>query len=155
MIFKSHANIDASVDLPQSFFYEHLLEEHNPKVILTIRDEENWYNSVRRHYSTLNSRMDAMIQNERHKHELKEYESKLRYKIYGTCNFDKDKYINTYRKHNDKITSTIPKDKLLIMNILEGDSWDKLCKFLKLPVINETFPNCNATKDRLRFVKIL
>jgi len=34
-------------------------------------------------------------------------------------------------------------DKLLVMNIIDGDGWDKLCNFLNKPIPNKPFPHKN------------
>jgi hypothetical protein len=39
-------------------------------------------------------------------------------------------------------------DELLVMNIFEGDGWDKLCKFLNKPIPNKPFPHKNVGRYR-------
>ena len=34
---------------------------------------------------------------------------------------------------------------LLVMNICEGEGWEKLCPFLGVPIPNEPFPNVNKS----------
>ncbi|KAH8653733.1 P-loop containing nucleoside triphosphate hydrolase protein [Xylariales sp. PMI_506] len=43
--------------------------------------------------------------------------------------------------HNQMITSLVPRDNLLIMDLKDG--WGPLCKFLGKPVPNEPFPQAN------------
>ena len=38
--------------------------------------------------------------------------------------------------------------KLIVMNIIEGDGWEKLCKFLEKPIPNRPFPHRNIGKYR-------
>ena len=39
----------------------------------------------------------------------------------------------------------MPHDRLLVMDIIAGDGWDKLCPFLGKPVPEAAFPHRNAT----------
>jgi hypothetical protein len=38
--------------------------------------------------------------------------------------------------------------KLLVMDIIKGDGWEKLCKFLDKPIPNRPFPHKNIGKYR-------
>jgi hypothetical protein len=56
--------------------------------------------------------------------------------------------LQKYEERNKQIIEYF-KDKpsqLLVMNIIEGDGWDKLCNFLDKPIPNKPFPNKNKGK---------
>ena len=58
--------------------------------------------------------------------------------------------INSYKKRNEEVKRYFKdrKDDLLIMNIIEGDGWEKLCKFLDKPIPDKQFPRKNVGKYR-------
>jgi hypothetical protein len=45
------------------------------------------------------------------------------------------------------------KSKLLVMNINEGDGWEKLCNFLDKPIPNKPFPHKNKGNYRMEILK--
>jgi len=87
------------------------------RFILTIRDENTWIESLSNH---------RLLQTG------KDVENKediiLRYKKYN------NDVINYFKNTNQL-------NKLLIMDITKGDGYDKLCSFLNLPILNESFPH--------------
>ena len=92
------------------------------KFILTIRDKKTLKKSYKNFYK--NSPISDRI--------LKDLELK----------------ISNFNKRNEQIVEYF-KDRpsqLLIMNIMEGDGWEKLCNFLNKPVPNKRFPHKNIGK---------
>jgi hypothetical protein len=64
---------------------------------------------------------------------------------------DKESCIKKYEKHNEHIRQYFSGEKrkqLLIMNVIKGEGYEKLCPFLELPVLNEPFPASNKSKIR-------
>ena len=60
-----------------------------------------------------------------------------------------DDFRKGYEKHHFDVTSYFkdrPNDFLLI-DIIEGDGWEKLCKFLNCDIPDVAFPNTNPLKD--------
>ena len=56
--------------------------------------------------------------------------------------------LEKYEDHNRSVI-TFFKDKpsqLLVMNVIEGDGWEKLCKFLDKPIPKKPFPHKNKGK---------
>jgi hypothetical protein len=108
---------DAYADYPM--FKENLFIEidkgiSNSKFILTVRDKKSWEKSFENYY--LNS-----------------------------SEKEKNKVIKEIDKHNERVVEYF-KDKpsqLLIMDIIGGDGWDKLCKFLNKPIPSKPFPHRN------------
>lgn len=50
-----------------------------------------------------------------------------------------------YRRHYDEIRATMPKDRLLEMDLKDG--WGPLCAFLGKEVPNESFPHVNEVQE--------
>lgn len=133
-IIKDH---DALFDHPWFMIYKEL-DERIPgtKFILTIREEESWYKSISRH-----------MEDDR--------KAQLEW-IYGRGKGlpknNKDHFITTYRKHNQNVLAYFkdrPAD-LLVLNLSEGNEWEKICTFLGKEIPNEAFPKSNTSSDNQR-----
>jgi len=61
---------------------------------------------------------------------------------------DLKQYIQRYLDHNKQVIEYFKDrpDKLLVMNIIEGDGWEKLCDFLNKPIPKKPFPHKNIGK---------
>ncbi len=91
------------------------------KFILTVRDPQKWYESRKRHYQ---ARLAEGI----------------------TMNWDmSERSVENLIKHAEEVRAYFKgrDEDLLVMNITEGEGWDKLCPFLgaKMPAI--PFPHEN------------
>tara|TARA_B100000965_G_C19471732_1_gene704416 strand:+ start:241 stop:807 length:567 start_codon:yes stop_codon:yes gene_type:complete len=63
-------------------------------------------------------------------------------------NIDKPKWVETYKTHYPAVRKYFKgRDDLLEFNLFEGDGWDKLCRFLKRPVPNVSFPLENTAES--------
>jgi hypothetical protein len=61
--------------------------------------------------------------------------------------------IATLLKWNEYVKTTVPKDRLLVMELKEG--WEPLCKFLDVPVPDEPLPRANDALAAERTAKII
>ena len=104
----------------------------NSKFIYTNRNTKDWISSRKKH-------VQRNIEN-------------IKKGLYST-NFsviDEDKWIKKKENHYKRVINYF-KDKpgkLLIINICEGDGYEKLCPFLGFEVINKPFPKKNSTADK-------
>jgi hypothetical protein len=58
----------------------------------------------------------------------------------------KDKFMQRYNDHKNNVLKYFKdKNNILIMNITEGDGWDKICNFLERDIPNTPFPHLNKT----------
>jgi hypothetical protein len=87
-----------------------------------------------------------------------------RYKIQNGKGWDFDEYKNfddfldsknTFKTifddtigFTEKIILNNKKENVLIMNIITGDGWDKLCKFLNMDIPNKSFPHIGHHRQR-------
>jgi hypothetical protein len=102
----------------------------NSKFILTLRDKEGWINSTKKH-AELSKQHNVNV----------EWANRVL----------KDSSLgDRYDSHLEKVTNYFKDkpEKLLIMNIVEGDGYEKLCPFLNVPILNEPFPK-NNTHERM------
>lgn len=137
--FDAVNDYDALTDVTASLFYQGL-DNHFPgsRFILTVRSERSWLGSCERHFPPLR------------KNEWP-YGSKkilqLRDSLYGTTEFDQEKYLHTYMAHLDEVQRYFmdrPKD-LLIYDVTAGMGWEPLCQFLNLAEPKQSFPWANRT----------
>ena len=109
------------------------------KFILTVRDEHKWLKSALAHLqknTTAEGRaMDAELPL-RPFARAKLYNGDLWY--HGEHTQD---YLKTYREFNRGVLEYFKgRDDLLVMDIEQGDGWDKLCNFLGCPVPDKPLP---------------
>jgi len=134
---------DAFTDIPIARIYKQLDARYpGSKFILTIRDMNSWLGSCKRKFKDWPHP------------ELKNKEStryQLRLDVFGTVFFDKEKFKAAYNRHiNDILNYFKRREKdLLILNICDGEGWEKLCSFLNKPIPKEPFPKLNVSKSKL------
>lgn len=112
-------NYDAFTDDPMSFIYKDLDKAFpNSKFILTIRDRDSFAKSYVNYF------------------EGTEFE-KIPEEV--------DEILEKYDKHNQDVKDYFKDrpDKLLVMNVIGGDGWKKLCSFLDKPIPKKPFPHKN------------
>ena len=150
-------------DNPASMMWKELLEVYpDAKVVLAVRDPEEWYKSFKSTliYITPNSslwgvRVAVNILNRPVGRLVRATFGKwsgdyrlVDYKDYET---NKERMINYYLKYNEHVKQRCPADKLLIYNIKEG--WAPLCAHLNLPIPDVPFPHENDTQEVRRGIQ--
>jgi len=108
---------DAYADYPM--FKDDLFKEidksiPNSKFILTVRETNSWEKSFENYFLNASEKQKMNV-------------------------------LKDVNKHNEKVIDYF-KDRpsqLLVMNIIEGDGWNKLCKFLNKPIPTKPFPHKN------------
>jgi len=130
---------DALTDSPVVPVYKDLDQQFpGSKFIFTIRAADGWIESYEDHYSKSKYvRMRGQYK-------------RLRLILYGTNEFDREKMLAKYHQHYKDVMDYFKNrdGDLLIMDIIEGDGWDKLCPFLDKNKPNIPFPHMGARKDR-------
>jgi hypothetical protein len=116
-----------------------LLDKHylDCKFILTVRDEEAWWDSVDR---WLNNLVPGHHINEQMRLEKIDV-----YKHHFQCDdVSKEKFIQYYRKYNQEVRDYFKgRDNFLEMDIPAGDGWNVMCPFLNEPILDVPFPHSN------------
>jgi hypothetical protein len=159
---------EAAVDWPACSFYEDLMERHPAaKVILSVRDPERWYESVR------NTIYELSVVVPRHPIYRIGYKLVSLFVFRGSGDVDladeiiwqgtfdgrfedKNYAIEVFERHNAEIRQRVPGVRLLVYNVKAG--WGPLCEFLGVEVPDEPFPRTNDTAEmrrRLRAVKVI
>ncbi|KNC97027.1 uncharacterized protein SPPG_07427 [Spizellomyces punctatus DAOM BR117] len=135
----------ATLDWPACDFWKELMEVYpNAKVILSVRDADTWYESVRETVYKLNMLPRSIIQNYPDIVNVNEY---CQHSIWGLGGNFKGQFENPaiakkiFRDRLEEVKRSVPSEKLLVFEVSQG--WEPLCKFLERPVPNEPFPRTN------------
>ncbi|REE97974.1 sulfotransferase family protein [Thermomonospora umbrina] len=138
----------SSVDWPSAFFWRELADAYpDAKVVLTIRDPERWYASMR---DTIFKANVAPLPEGEHPHlsTMRAIRPTLLnmiwLKTYGTGTGTvptKEQAITAFERHIVEVRETLPADRLLVFEAREG--WGPLCDFLGVPVPDDPFPHLN------------
>ncbi len=129
----------STVDVPSNQFYAELAARYpDAKVILTVRDPQSWWRSMR---ATLLS--DPV---RRHVGDSPVATLIRRMGLHGSDPRaqDPDHMLAWYDRHNASVIATIPAERLLVYRIEEG--WEPLCRFLGVPTPDAGFPHVNSTE---------
>lgn len=135
---------EATADAPACFYLKELLQEFpEAKVILTVRDAEQWYESIMM-LVRLSSRVRPLgyvIP------KLGRYLD-LTFAILdkfmpGYETHDKGVLIQIFDEHSAAVKRLVPQDRLLVFQVKEG--WEPLCTFLGCEIPQDMpFPHLNA-----------
>jgi hypothetical protein len=152
--FRRFEDVDAVVDLPYSYFYRELHEAYpDSKVILTVRDAEDWWKSVSTLFNvvapvpehpTIRQRIAQRLGLDSEQQRFDAHRRRIRNCVYGSSVATEFLYKTKYARHNAEVVATISADRLLVMNIPAGDGWEKLCPFLGVAIPDAPFPRSNT-----------
>lgn len=125
---------DAVQDVPWAVLYRELDARFpSSKFVLTERDEEDWFESARRHFGSVNIPLHEWIYG------------------HGVLEGNEELYRERFRSHYTAVREYFddrPND-LLRLNLAAGDGWEKLCTFLERGIPIAAFPHENkAPKNR-------
>lgn len=137
----------AAVDWPVCHFWRELADRYpEAGVLLTVRDPDRWYESVRDTiYRVLCAELPADPP-------LLRAQQAMARRIVLDRTFagrfeDRDHAIRVYEEHNRAVRRAVPAPRLLDYEVSQG--WEPLCRFLGRPVPDEPFPRVNS-KDEFR-----
>lgn len=143
----------ATVDFPSYRYYYQLLQYYtDAKVILTVRDPQEWYESAlntiyqvvepqtgQKFLKTLNLPDSPRMRYIERVFRLVEKE--LWQEDFQGKFADKQYAIEVFNQHVEEVKQNVPSKRLLVYQITEG--WPSLCRFLDVPVPNQIFPRLN------------
>lgn len=139
--FRRYDDVDAVTDVPTAYFFEEFLKAYpGLKCVLTLRNEDDWWRSIATHFR----RIPIASEQEN------PVRWRIRHYIFGSAKPYEFLYKKKFREHNARVLACVPKNQLLVMDITQGDGWEKLCGFLGIPVPqNVDFPVENLTPRNL------
>lgn len=139
----------ATVDWPSASFWRELRAVYpEAKVILTLRDSQQWYTSVMNTIWKFSSQAagESRTQLDEAGMERSMMGDEIIWQgVFGGRMQDRDHVIECYERHNQEVIDTVPADKLLVYR--PGDGWEPLCGFLQKTVPNTDYPKVNSTED--------
>ena len=143
----------ASCDWPSSTYWEEL-HRHYPeaKIILTVRDEQRWYESCSATIYSISFLVPTWIMRmipPLHRMNTMVIASVWDGVFHGRFE-DRDHAVKIYRAHVAYVKATAPPDKLLVFEAKQG--WEPLCQFLGVPVPEGSYPHLN---DSARFKLVI
>jgi hypothetical protein len=128
---------DAFRDPPWSKIYKELDKKYpGNKFILTLRPTEKWIKSAADYFTRPNP--------------MKEW-----YFGSGIAKGNEDTWIARYERHNKEVLEYFKDrpDDLLVMQLTEGESWEKLCPFLHKDFPAIDFPHKNKGVEKQLLIK--
>jgi Sulfotransferase domain/N-terminal domain of galactosyltransferase len=130
----------ALCDLPIPLLYESLdIAYPGSKFILTVRNEDDWLNSVSRHWSDANAF--------RNQWDADPFTHQVHTVLYGRRKFDAEIMLARYRRHNAEVRQYFtdrPSD-LLVMNMDEYN-WQGLPRFFGMSCPEKPYPMANVSQ---------
>ena len=128
---------DGGTDITVSVRFKELDKKFpNSKFIYTVRDKEDWLNSI------------IPYLNRKRNWKFPQDQIDIRKKVYGVTFPTREEAEVAYDKHHNSVMEYF-KDRnndLLVLDIIDGDTTDKLTKFLNCDPIELKFPNRNSLK---------
>lgn len=142
------AGYRAQVDWPGARVWRELCARYpDARVILTVRDPEDWHRSVEK------TILPFVAGRGQHGDDHINAVAEMAYRLVVQGVFDdrledRDHATRIFKAHIEEVRDTIPADRLLVMDVAEG--WEPLCRFLGVPVPSVSFPRLNSTRQFLQ-----
>jgi hypothetical protein len=137
LIFKDYRSM---VDYPGAGFWREIAAHYpDAKVLHTVRDPDKWFDSTQATIFAPQAptRADGGDLRERF---FASFMGPMR------AHLDDRAFMTDYfRRHTETVKAAIAPERLLIYEV--GEGWDRLCKFLGVPVPDEPYPSENSTAD--------
>jgi hypothetical protein len=135
----------STVDWPGASFAVELADHYpEAKVILSTRDPQSWYESMR---DTIIKSMGVMgltgpevVQD----HPMRFGQILIAHRAFG-CDYSQATVIAALERHNAEVMRRIPAERLLVFEPSQG--WEPLCRFLGVAIPDEPFPRSNLRED--------
>lgn len=122
-------DVDAVCDAPACMYWRELLAAYpEAKAVLTVRDEEDWWRSMRRHVEVIRAQGGP---------EHVAYSDTLHGLLFGTAEPSEYWWRRRYEEHNSLPLRPVDR---LVLRFDVRDGWGPLCRFLDRPVPPESFP---------------
>ncbi len=128
---------EAGVDFPFTTQYKNCLETFpEAKVILTVRDPDEWYESAKQTVYHIQRVLINLLPGGK-----KVGRKTIWHQLFDGRFEDRDYAIMAFNRHTEEVKRTVAEEQLLIFNVKEG--WGPLCEFLDKPIPDESFPHVN------------
>ncbi|SPE49447.1 hypothetical protein SNS2_1134 [Streptomyces netropsis] len=133
---------DGITDITVAHCYQDLdLLWPGAKFVLTVREEESWLRSCRKHW-------ERPVESKAHRGQgYVDLQRFLRAAVYGCHAFHPERFRRVARRHAAEAARHFAgrDDDLLVLDIAAGQGYERLAPFLGVPVPDEPFPHRNRT----------
>jgi hypothetical protein len=135
----------AAVDWPTCNLWQELSTFYpQSKVILSIRNPQRWYDSIRN--TIYASSMAAFHSEDQAEHRRGEWAREVIWQwVFDDRLDDKEHVVGVFNEHVARVKAAIPPERLLVFEASHG--WAPLCEFLRCPVPEVPFPRVNSTDE--------
>jgi Sulfotransferase domain len=144
----------ATVDWPASRWWREIAAHYpDAKVLLSVRNPEAWYQSMS---DTIYQPMKWLVPDG--VPEVVRLQNEMVRKAILADTFDnrfedKAHAIEVFERHNQEVRDTIDPARLLVFDVREG--WAPLCRFLEVPIPDESFPRLNDTASTQAMIRLM
>lgn len=136
LIFKDYV---ACVDYPSARYWRQIADHYpDAKVLLTVRDPDQWFDSTQATIFAPGGVTDNPPE------PLKEFLSAVTGDFQGHIH-ERAFMTDYFRRHSEAVKAAIAPERLLVYEA--GESWERLCAFLGVPVPETPFPKANTRED--------
>ena len=136
-IFKGYS---ATTDYPACSFWRELVDYYkDAKVLLTVRDADQWFESTQA--TVFSPAMRARVVGT----PMEPFMRKIIWRDFGERIDDRAFMTARFKQHTAEVERAIPKKRLLVYEV--GQGWEPLCRFLKCPVPDTPFPHANSREE--------
>lgn len=135
----------AQVDFPGATYWRELVDHYpSAKVILTVRDPDDWYDSAE---ATVIRFLAARGKHPApHVNAIAEMaHATVDTRVFGGRLSDRDHAISVFTRHTAEVKAKVAPERLLVFDVREG--WEPLCAFLGSAVPAIPFPKTNSSKQ--------
>jgi hypothetical protein len=137
LVFQDYQSM---VDYPGAAYWKQLADHYpDAKVLHTVRDPDKWFDSTQATIFAPQSSARAdgdSVQSRFFDSFIGPLRAHIADRAYMTDHF---------RRHTEAVKAAIAPERLLVYEV--GEGWDRLCKFLGVPVPAEPYPSENSTAD--------
>jgi hypothetical protein len=143
------AEYDVAMDLPGCIFATELVDAYpEAKVILTKKRYEDWERSMSESIWCLDTWRLFTLCRQLNITQLAPLMRLVHsvFKIHSNNSYGGPEARTAFEKHYDTVRSSVPKERLLELDMDADVGWEPLCEFLDKPVPKEPFPRLNEEK---------
>lgn len=136
----------ATTDMPSAYYFRELTTVFpRAKVVLTVRDENDWFESYCRLLKAIHRFRYLRFLPPLNK--FWPFGQRLHKLVFGGSPSiknaaNRDVMVAAYREYNARVRTTVPPERLLEFNVRQG--WEPLCNFLGFEVPSTPFPHLNS-----------
>ena len=139
LIFKDYQSM---VDYPGAAYWRQLADHYpDAKVLHTVRDPDKWFESTQATiFSPMNRPSTTGSSDDMRVRFFNSFMAPMREHL-----DDRAWMTDHFRRHTEEVKAAIAPERLLIYEV--GEGWDRLCKFLGVPVPDEPYPSENSREE--------